>query len=273
VREIGIYRQVDPRFTRHAPALLGSKVDDASSTWLMAIEDLSGAALMNSADSPQAWQRGDIQAALTGLASLHAIWYGREDELRRQPWIGYVPNAAGMAEMSDLWTALAAHAAPAFSSWADPGIASLQRRLIAGIPRWWPVLETARRTLIHHDFNPRNVCLRNGTLCAYDWELATIGAPQRDVVEFLCFVLSAGCEAAELQDWIDFSRVALAEATGLPIDVHDWQLGVGAALYDLMINRLATYVLVHRIRRQSFLPRVIRTWWRLYEQFPLEEHT
>jgi len=272
VREIGIYRQVDPRFTRHAPALLGSKVDEASSTWLLALEDVSGAALMNSADTPGAWQRGDIEAALAGLASLHAIWYGREEELRQQPWIGYVPSSAGMAEMQDLWTALAAHAAPAFSSWADPGIAALQRRLIAGIPRWWRVLETAPRTLIHHDFNPRNVCLRNGTLCAYDWELATIGAPQRDVVEFLCFVLSPGCEAAEVQDWIEFARVALEGASGSRIDGHEWQVGVRSALCDLMINRLATYALVHRIRRQSFLPRVVRTWWRLHEQFPLEEH-
>jgi aminoglycoside phosphotransferase (APT) family kinase protein len=271
VREIEIYRQADPRFTRHAPALLGSKMDDASGTWLMALEDLSGAQLLNSADTPEAWRRADIEAALAGLASLHAIWYGREAELRQKPWIGYVQSGTGMAEMSDLWAALAAHAAPAFSSWAHPDIASMQRRLIASIPRWWPALEVAPRTLIHHDFNPRNICLRNSALCAYDWELATIGAPQRDLVELLCFVLP-GSSAGEVQGWIDYYRLALEQASGALIDPDDWKLGFRAALYDLMIDRLATYALVHRIRRQSFLPRIVRTWWRLYEQFPLEEH-
>jgi thioester reductase-like protein len=272
VREIEIYRQADPRFTRHTPTLLGAKVDEASGTWLLALEDVSGAPLLNSADTPEAWRRVDIEAALSGLAALHAIWYDRENDLRRLPWIGHVQNASGMAEMADLWTGLAAHAAPAFSSWADPGIASLQQRLIADIPRWWSALETSPRTLIHHDFNPRNICLRNGALCAYDWELATIGAPQRDLAEFLCFVLPAGGEPGDAESWIEFYRRALERSTGASIDVHDWQLGFRAALCDLMINRLATYALVHRIRRQTFLPRVVRTWWRLYEQFPLEEH-
>ena len=272
VREIEIYRQVDPRFVGHAPAVLGSRMDEASSTWLLALEELRGTTLMNSCDTPGAWRRGDIEPALAGLASLHAIWHGREAELGRMPWIGYVQSACGMAEMSDLWTALAAQAAPAFSSWAHPDIASVQRRVIAGIPGWWPALEAAPRTLIHHDFNPRNICLRNGALCAYDWELATVGAPQRDLVELLCFVLEPGCSAAGVQGWIDYYRLALEKATGTCIDAQAWQLGFRGALYDLLINRLATYALVHRIRRQSFLPRVVRTWWRLYEQFPIEEH-
>jgi thioester reductase-like protein len=272
VREIEIYRQVDPRFMRHAPALLGSRIDEASSAWLLALEELSGTTLMNSGDTPGAWRPGDIETALAGLASLHAIWHGREAELRRMPWIGYVQSAGGMAEMSDLWTALAAQAAPAFSSWAHPDIASVQRRVIAGIPGWWPALEAAPRTLIHHDFNPRNICLRNGALCAYDWELATIGAPQRDLAEFLCFVLEPGCRAGDVEGWIEHYRLALEKATGTSSDAQAWQLGFRGALYDLLISRLATYALVHRIRRQSFLPRVVRTWWRLYEQFPIEEH-
>jgi thiamine kinase-like enzyme len=272
VREIEIYRQADARFTRHAPALLGSAIDDRAGTWLMALEDLSGARLLDSAGTPGAWRRCDIATALDGLASLHAIWYEREAELRRMPWIGYVQSSAGMAEMSDLWTALAAHAAPAFSSWADPGVVSLQQRLVATIPRWWGDLEAAPQTLIHNDFNSRNVCLRNSALCAYDWELATIGAPQHDLAEFLCFVLAPGSEAGEIQGWIDYYRLALERETGRRIGTDDWQRGFRAALYDLMINRLPTYAVVHRVRRQTFLPRVVRTWWQMYKQFPLEEH-
>lgn len=272
LREIEIYRQTDPRFTRHAPALLGARGDQATGTWLLALEDLSAARLLNTADTPEAWTSSDIEVTLRGLASLQSIWYDREAALRQMPWIGYVQCAAGMAEMAELWTVLAAHAAPAFSSWADPDIAAVQRRMIASIPRWWPALEALPRTLIHHDFNPRNVCLRNGTLCAYDWELATIGAPQRDLVEFLCFVLTPGASPTEIQRWVNFHRLALEQETGRRIDAEAWQRGAGAALYDLMLNRLATYALVHRIRPQAFLPRVVRTWWRLYEHFRLEEH-
>ncbi|HVJ26863.1 MAG TPA: thioester reductase domain-containing protein [Vicinamibacterales bacterium] len=272
VREIEIYRQRDPRFLRHTPVLVGSMSDPGSATWMMAVEELEGAALLNTADRPDAWRSPDVDAAVDGLSSLHAIWYGRERELGEQPWIGYVQSTSGMCEMTDLWTALADHAAPAFSSWADPDIASLQRRLIGSVSRWWPALENAPRTLIHHDFNPRNVCLRGGVLCAYDWELASIGAPQRDLAEFLCFVLRPDTSAADLLGWIERHRLALERETGRTIAAAGWRRGFSAALYDLLINRLSTYALVHRIRPQSFLPRVLRTWRGLYEHFPLEEH-
>lgn len=210
-----------------------------------------------------------MSRAIRGLASLHAIWFGREAELRCTPWIGHVPSAVSMVEMSDLWSALAEHAAPAFSSWADPAIAAIQRRLIAEIGEWWPDMERGPRTLIHHDFNPRNICLRPGPralrLCAYDWELATIGAPQRDLAELLCFVLPPDAPAAEIALWMEHHRRALSIETGSPIDPALWRLGFRAAVYDLLVNRLAMYALVHRIRRQTFLPRVVRTWRRLYE--------
>jgi thioester reductase-like protein len=265
-REIHIYRQTDARFTTHVPALLGSVLDDTRERWLLALEEIDDAVLRDSADDPSAWHHSDVAAALDGLAALHAIWYGRETELRSMPWIGHVQSSAGMEEMSDLWRALARHASPSFSSWASPDISAIQDRLIESIDRWWPSLEAAPRTLIHNDFNPRNVCLRTSPsrLIAYDWELATVGAPQHDLAEFLCFVLTSETTAPELRRWIDYYRVALEAQTGGPVDQGTWMRGFRAALCDLLLNRLATYAVVHRVRQQAFLPRVLRTWHRLY---------
>jgi hydroxymethylglutaryl-CoA reductase (NADPH) len=106
-------------------------------------------------------------------------------------------------------------------------------------------------------------------LCAYDWELATLGAPQRDLAEFLCFVLT-DATTADAGRWIEHHRVALERASGTTIDAVRWTGGFRSALYDVLINRLAMYAMVHRVRRQSFLPRVVRTWRCLYQQFPLD---
>jgi thioester reductase-like protein len=279
LREVEIYRQTDERFTRHAPALHGSLIDGSTGTWIAALESITNARHLDAADRDPGWTATDLRAAIDGLAALHAIWVGRETELRAEPWIGYVQTSAGMAEMSDLWEALAYHAAPAFSSWAHPDITTLQRRLISSIPRWSPCLEAGPRTLIHNDFNPRNACLRRRgaqaprglRLCAYDWELATIGAPQRDLAEFLCFVLPDQVGQEEVQYWIDRHREALERQTGRLLEPEMWQRGFRAGLYEFLINRLAVYALVHRIRRQPFLPKVVRTWRRIYEHLPLEE--
>ncbi len=280
-REIAVYRQADPRITAHVPRVLGTAADESTGTWIAVLEDVRGAALVDSVDRPEDWGQAEIGAAIDGLASLHAVWLGRDDELQRKPWIGHVPTASAFEEMTDLWTALADHAGPHFSAWADPGIAQIHHRLVACAGDWWQPLEAGPRTLIHHDFNPRNVCLRSTLkgwrgadgerlrLCAYDWELATLGAPQRDLAEFLCFVLTDGT-TADAGRWIEHHRVALERASGTALDAHSWVCGFRSALYDVLIDRLAMYSMVHRVRRQSFLPRVVRSWRRLYEQFPLD---
>lgn len=279
-REIAVYRQADPRITRHLPRVLGTVADELSGTWVAVLEDVRGAALIDSVDRPEDWGHTEIAAACDGLAALQAVWLGRDDELEGKPWIGHVPTARSVEEMTDLWTALADHAGPHFSAWADPDIAQIHQRLVASAGNWWQPLEEGPRTLIHHDFNPRNVCLRptlkgrSGAdeqlrLCAYDWELATLGAPQRDLAEFLCFVLT-DATTADAGRWIEHHRVALERASGLAIDAERWTRGFRSALYDVLIDRLAMYAMVHRVRRQSFLPRVVRTWRRLYKQFPLE---
>jgi hydroxymethylglutaryl-CoA reductase (NADPH) len=99
--------------------------------------------------------------------------------------------------------------------------------------------------------------------------LATVGAPQRDLAELLCFVLGPDVDAPEVEQFVDLHRRHLGDATGGTIDRTRWHQGFQASLCDLMLNRLPMYALVHRIRRQTFLPRVVRTWRRLYELYPL----
>jgi thioester reductase-like protein len=273
LRELAIYEQQDPRFRRHTPAVFGTLADPGEHIWAVVLESVGNARLRDSVDRPEAWTAENVECAIRGLAALQSVWYGREPELRRQPWIGYVSTSSEIAEMGDLWTAIAAHAAPRFSSWADPALAAIHRRLIDSVPQWWPALEALPRTLIHNDFNPRNICLRDDAagsrLIAYDWELACVGAPQRDLAELLCFLLPADARTPDIDCLIERHRVELERETSTAIDRAAWEEGFRAALFDLMLNRLPMYALVHRVRRQSFLPRVVQTWRRLYERFPL----
>lgn len=108
-------------------------------------------------------------------------------------------------------------------------------------------------------------------LCAYDWELATLGAPQRDLAHFLCFVLDPAASRDEIALHVERHRAALAEAAGTPLDPAAWEVGFGAALADLLINRLMFYVLIHRVRPLRFLPRIARTWQRLHDLFGAAE--
>lgn len=272
LRELAIYQQRDERFRRHAPVLYGAVRDDRRRAWILVLEKLQDMELMDTADDVSGWRRPHVEAALRGIADVHAIWYGREPELLAQPWLGPVLSAAEVAEMKPLWSALADHADRYFADAAGSSLLPLQRELIADVGDWWRRLDALPRTLIHNDFNPRNLALRKSAdgrrLCAYDWELATLGVPQHDLAELLCFVLIPGCSREDVLHYIEVHRLALERATGRAIDADEWRAGFRLSLYDLILNRFPVYAMIHTVRRQKFLPRVIGTWRALYELFP-----
>jgi thioester reductase-like protein len=276
---VSSYDQRDDLFRRHAPALYGTICDEQRERWILVLEHLSNLELMDSSDDVQRWRREHIESALLGIADIQSIWYGREEELIAKPWLGSVMTADAMSEMADLWTALANYAWRYFSDWFGPARRELLDEWISHVGQWWRALERMPRTLIHNDFNPRNIAfrkdaesLRRGSLrlCAFDWELACLGVPQHDLAELLCFVLTPDVSMGDMLHYVNTHRRALEQATGRQIDVHEWLIGFQLSLRDLIINRFPLYCLVHTFRHQPFLERVIRTWRRLNELTSLE---
>jgi hypothetical protein len=104
-------------------------------------------------------------------------------------------------------------------------------------------------------------------LCAFDWELSTIGAPQRDVAEFLCFVLRPDASHETIRQWVERSRLLFNAAGQVEIDRARWERGFSAALCDLLVDRLAVLAMIDRVRPQSFLPRVVTTWLNVFDCF------
>ena len=123
------------------------------------------------------------------------------------------------------------------------------------------------RTLVHNDFNPRNIALRgeNGSsrLCAYDWELATLHLPQRDLAELLCFVLTPDASQEEVDHYLEVHRRALEEASGCAIGARSWRDGFALCLADLAVNRVALYLMAHTLHHYGFMERLLSTLRRL----------
>lgn len=140
-----------------------------------AVQYLERVSHLNSADTPEIWKPDDIRTVLRDLAAFHAIYLDRYADLIASGWID-APSHDRMVKMKPLWRELLEHNCREF-----PDMWTLPRRLlclraIENISFVWHALEAAPRTLIHNDFNPRNLCLRVDSaggrrLCAYDWEL------------------------------------------------------------------------------------------------------
>ena len=151
----------------------------------------------------------------------------------------------------------------------DDAALDRQRALIATIPEWWARTEAMPRTLAHNDFNPRNIALRSTgdalTLCAYDWELATIQLPQHDAAELLAFVLPPDAGREEVAHYVELHRRAVADAGGAVPDAATWREGFSLAARDLLVNRFGLYLMAHTVRHYAFLERSLRTLRRLVD--------
>jgi len=263
LRELGVYQQTDPRFTRHAPALYQVVRDDSRELFALVLELLQDVELKDSADDLRDWTGTHVEAAVRGIAEVHSIWYGREDALRRQPWLGEVADSGTRASMGELWREALDYAAAEFPRWYGLPETHLQLRVLQSLPDWCRELERMPRTLIHGDFNPRNLAFRRDPsgprLCAWDWELAELQVPQRDLAELLAFVLRKDVSPSTVEHLVEVHRQELSRCAGRPIDPCEWRRGYQLALYDLLTTRLSLYQLVHAFRPCAFLERVLTT--------------
>jgi NADP-dependent 3-hydroxy-3-methylglutaryl-CoA reductase len=268
-RELAIYRQTDPRFVRHTPKTYVAFEDARREAYILGIEKLEGLLLMDSAEDPEQWTRADIRTVLDGAAELHAIWYGREAELAGQPWIGECPSTKQRTELRELWDALIVQGSSEFPELLTLEEAERIRGFIKSTQEWWPELEAMPRTLAHNDFNPRNLAIRadeDGTrLCAYDWELATIHVPQRDIAEFLAFVLPEDFDAELFWAYVDYARAALEKSLGKPVDAAQYRRGFQLALRDTALDRFAMLMMAHVFKQYGFIEHAMHNLLRMID--------
>ncbi len=261
-RELALYELRDARLRRHTPRCFGTLRNTPPGLWTVALEYVREVDSVDVGAGLEAWCPARLDAVVKGLAAFQSIAGG---EIERLAATGVLPRERGCAQMlaaHPLWHGLADYAGRAFGEWSAT-LAPLQQRLVATLPDWWPRLLDAPHTLIHNDFNPRNVVLRNTRdglrLCAFDWELASLGLPQRDLAEFLCFV--AGERAVDgdfVAGLVEQHRCAFAAASGKALDPLQWRAGFALALRQFIVTRLPMYALIHRFRPQGFLPKLVR---------------
>ena len=237
--------------------------DDAREAYTLVLERLSDLRLMDTAGDPSGWTTPDIEAAIRGAGTFHAIWMGRDRELEREPWIGLSPSAERMVAMRPLWDSLAEHAAVEFPALMNDEHLRRHKVLTDSLAEWWTRLGSMPRTLIHNDFNPRNIGVRgNGAdarLCAYDWELATLHVPQHDVAELLAFVLSPDVDEREVEHYVELHRRRVAEAGAAVPTAREWRTGFVLAARDLLINRFGLYLMGYTVHQWDFIARAIAT--------------
>lgn len=179
------------------PAYYGKMQNEAREVYFFIQEflDYSALSLVNAENHPELWSREHIENVLSVMSGFH--------------------NNAGTGEIGVIQEFSAWKALPLYEKLLSVIISERSEFFdvakLSGIVRSMPDWEQEAgeidipRVVIHNDCNPRNIAIRkNGAPCIYDWELAVIDFPSRDVVEFLSFVLTPDFSETELMSYLNF---------------------------------------------------------------------
>jgi hydroxymethylglutaryl-CoA reductase (NADPH) len=118
------------------------------------------------------------------------------------------------------------------------------------------------KTVIHNDFNPKNTGVRsNGSPFIYDWELAVVNYPQRDLVEFLAFVLPNGFDKETLIKYLTYQHtLSLKE-----VSVEEWINTAVVMAKEFLVTRLSFYKTAEILMKLKFVDRVYDNAIRMIE--------
>ena len=265
LREIELFQLQarHPALRKYLPRYLGDRVDESRNEFVLLEELVADGILMDSADDVSGWTPALISTATEGIADVHAIWYGKDEDLAELTWLEERATTEDVLADESLWRGLAEFVHERFPEEVPETAHRRRLTIIETIPRWHPRKDAMRHTLVHDDFNPRNCGFRpvegRPTLVAYDWELALIDVPQRDLVELLVFTLPDTVTRPEVDAHVERHRRWLEAATGTGIDPEEWVEGFRCELYLEAINRVPLQWLFHSRFPSGYAVRINRT--------------
>lgn len=251
LRELAIYRLDRSALRAIMPMIARVWQDDAEAIYAIAMEELLDVRHRATIDDLDVWLPADVAVVTRDLARVHREFVGQLSPNAPPPWLvpfGELHNHA----MARYQAALLDYNAETFPELFDRAFTAELARLLADAPARHRYITSRPLTLIHGDLSPRNVCLkRDGDgyrLCAYDWELAQVHLPQRDVVEFLCYVVrpDRGWHDDATRRLLRDYRDQLGDRT-TPADDDTFDTDFAAALAEFATFKLLVQGITHQL--------------------------
>lgn len=253
VKEGEAYRFLKKHKSTFIPHFHGDYIDKKREIYLFVIEylDPAGLSLFNSENSPERWTPEHIEKAITTAQEFHSLFGDIESETSElkftnrefEPWksnqlynklvsllVAEETDLTRRLELEDLFD-------------ASIYLKGLSEKI--SVPK----------TVVHNDFNPRNVAVRgDGRLAVYDWELAVLNYPHRDIVEFLSFVLNEDFTEDELVGYLAFHfRLNAADGASR----SEWYLAYEYATVEFIVTRAVFYEVAGISVKYDFSKRVL----------------
>ena len=249
---------------RDIPEYFGSYLNEEREIYLLFQEffDKDQMLLLDSENSPDSWTVDRTRSVIERISEIH--WkLGQEKVIREFPEI--VPFTP--------WRSKAL-----YKKMLDIIQADNDGEMFSNLSGYLDELESEHhqlqipQTIIHNDFNPRNVALRkDGRVCIYDWELAMRNIPHRDVAEFLCFSLPNDFNEDTFLDHLKF-HFELSRKNFSDLTWEQWTKGYSYSIKEFLVTRAAFYKVSEILMKLKFGDRIIANGERMLNMLKLKKY-
>lgn len=258
LKETLLYRLLDEKKMDIAPHFYGSYNHLKREIYTLVIEmlDYSKLELFNTENHPERWTSSSIQSVIRTINEVHSTFSNLEKneipaEIKTfEPW-----------KSKALYTKFAKIISLEYE---DAGWHDLPTKLFSYIEN----LEEFHgqinipKTIVHNDFNTRNIAIREGgRVCIYDWELAVLNFPHRDIIEFLSFALPLDFDENLLMENLKYHF----DLQSTSLEWQDWKTGYLYSLHEYLVTRVTFYLTGKIIMNYLFAERVFLNASRMVE--------
>ena len=245
-KDIVLYQKLTKIGFKYIPRFEGSLINSNREIYLFIQEflDYSELRIVNSENNPEEWNAADISSVLSALKEFH---YALENE-----------------HLPDVQEFDASISIPLYQKLLEITIIEgkhinnreMLRTIQMNLENWSQIAKNIKlpKTIIHNDFNSRNIAIRkNGTPVFYDWELAVVDFPTRDIVEFLSFVLPLDFTKEDLVQYLGYYDKKVAQLS----KDNPWFQALCFSLENYIVTRLSFYEVAGVIMKYDFSNRVL----------------
>jgi hydroxymethylglutaryl-CoA reductase (NADPH) len=252
-KEIQVYHALTNLTNPSIPSFYGAKIDEQAEIYLLFMErlDAGNMLLFNSENHPDKWTEQLKMNAIQAIHDIHTTFVNDAAKGNVPAVVVFDPSKA--LELYRQFNRLNAKD----YEWLN--MEDSFQYLDSVLDQWteeMPV-KKSKLTLVHNDFNPRNVGVRlDGRLCIYDWELASYNIPQRDVFEFLAFTLVEDFTSTELESVLKQHYHLMKEWNDTTYSYQDYLDDFKIAGDEFLLTRVSFYLAGSTLVHYPFINRV-----------------
>lgn len=254
--EIDVYESLRAINYPFMPNYYGAKVDVNREIYILFLEALNpqNLTIFNAENQPSVWNLAILKEV---ISAIHVVHYSFADNKNKQRLKSI--KQFDISKLTELYSKFVKVNRKDYDYWNLDGRFEQMNTIIDSINSK-KRLPKGNNTLIHNDFNPRNVGIReSGKPVIYDWELATYGIPQRDIFEFLAFALTPKVDDAILQEVLTFHYNLVKELNTPAYSWEQYLFDLKLAGEDFLVSRVNFYLAGSTLVNYPFIERVFNT--------------